>query len=304
MPALPRPAGSPLRTPARPCSEGGAAHPAWPTRGPGGGAEDPAAEPHALRPPLRSDRRRRRARPPPAGRARETGHQHLAPSSHAPEPSALQRASLDHQAAVLAHPPHGPPGWAHLHAPVLLGGTAVPTCVGLSNGNAGQWLWLRGPEGGTQWCFGAVHGVEPPTTPGAGIGQAEGVPRPSLESLIPAGLPSPTTHSRTWALKKGVGAPGHSPAPHRGLCSPLLWTLSPRSLTQTCPRGQTPPAGWTHLSAACGSPELRGAGGQRWVPPWPPPPRRDNKALSAPSGGRATGGAHWGICMTQAPCLS
>ncbi|XP_029090562.1 collagen alpha-1(I) chain-like [Monodon monoceros] len=153
----------------------------------------------------------------PAG-AQETA-QHLAPNSQAPEPSALKRDSLDRQAVVLAHPPQGPPGWAPLHAPVLLGGTAVPTCIGLSQGNTGRCLWLRGPEGGTQWCFGAVHGVEPPTVPGAGVGQTEEVPSPSLESLSPAGLPSPTTRSRTWALKKrgdqevvgpaGVG--GHSP---------------------------------------------------------------------------------------------
>ena len=47
-----------------------------------------------------------------------------------------------------SHGPPGTPGWAHLHPPVLLGGTAVPTCVGLSHGNAGWSLWPPGPKAG------------------------------------------------------------------------------------------------------------------------------------------------------------
>ena len=68
----------------------------------------------------------------------------------------------------------GTPGWANLHLPILLGGTAVPICVGLSHRNAG---WSLGPLGPKAGAMGR-HGAEPPTPRG-------GPPWPGTPDLLP-----------------------------------------------------------------------------------------------------------------------
>lgn len=221
--------------------------------------QEGALKPRSQSPcPPSSDPRRCRTVLTQAVWEREADRGHLTPTAR---PWSLLPSS--------SHGPPGTPGWAHLHPPVLLGGTAVPTCVGLSHGNAGWSLWPPGPKAG---AMGPPRGGAPDT---------QG--RSSHSLGLQTYCPPPTMLSRYLDLRKGVGATNHHHPTPRDACCDLPWALSPRPLTQTRPGGQTP-TGWTHPCTACG-PLVPGqlAGRGRPLPPQPLP-RKNNKPPSAPCG--------------------